>query len=223
MNNQSEQVRKVFAGECDFTMAVNNLSQLPEGNLPEVALAGRSNVGKSSLLNAITGRKLLARVSNTPGRTRLLNFFNLGGRGNLVDMPGYGYAKVSKTERDSWRMLLQDYARGRTNLRGILLLIDARRGIFQSDKDFLSILDTAGVSARIILTKADKIKTQQIDALMENLAVGIKKHPSAFPDPILTSSVKGKGIVEVQELIASLMGFFVSPSDAVKGEVDTKP
>lgn len=213
--DEIEQARKIFARHCDFTRTVVTLDNLPDGDMPEVAFAGRSNVGKSSLLNALTNRKLLARVSNTPGRTRALNFFDLGGHGHLVDMPGYGYAKVSKTERSSWQALLRDYVRGRPNLRGVLLLIDARRGIGKSDHEFLSLLDEAGVAARIILTKADKIKSQEEEKLNALLAAALKKHPSAFPVPTFTSSHKGSGIEQVRQIVAQLMGILVSSGDGV--------
>lgn len=198
---QIESARKIFSGECDFILGVNNLTQLPDADMPEVAFAGRSNVGKSSLLNALTNRKDLARTSNTPGRTQQLNFFNLADVIYLVDMPGYGYAKVSKTQRSEWDNLIFDYLRGRPNLRCVFVLVDSRHGLKDSDEELMKMLDTAAVPYRIILTKADKGK--QLDAMKEEIAGQLKKHPAAWPSVMATSSWKNEGFAELRSVILS--------------------
>jgi GTP-binding protein len=199
--DQIEAARKIFSGECDFILGVNNLTQLPDADMPEVAFAGRSNVGKSSLLNALTNRKDLARTSNTPGRTQQLNFFNLANAIYLVDMPGYGYAKVSKTQRSEWDSLIFDYLRGRPNLRCVFVLVDSRHGLKDSDEDLMKMLDTAAVPYRIVLTKADKGK--QLDAMKEEIAGVLKKHPAAWPSVMATSSWKNEGLAELRACVLS--------------------
>jgi len=193
--------RKLFAGACDFVLGVAGLQQLPHDDLPEIAFAGRSNVGKSSLLNALTGRNALARTSHTPGRTQQLNYFNLGDRLHLVDMPGYGYAKVSKSTRNEWHDLIFDYLRGRASLRCVMILIDARHGLKESDLDLMKTLDKTAVSYRIILTKTDKTKQAERDALIDKIRVELKKHSAAHPDIILTSSHKDQGIAELRAIM----------------------
>ncbi len=199
-----EQGRKIFAGPCEFIGAVNNLDGLPPTSLPEIAFAGRSNVGKSSLINALTGRKTLARTSDTPGRTQQLNYFDLGGHFFLVDMPGYGYAKVSKAQKKQWNFLIRDYLRGRQTLRCVLVLIDSRHGLKDSDAEIMTMLDEAAVSYRIVMTKADKAKSDETAVLVEELKEVMKQHTAAFPEIILTSSHEGIGIPELRGLVASV-------------------
>lgn len=194
--------RKLLAGACDFVLGVAWLAQLPEADRPEIAFAGRSNVGKSSLINALTGRKTLAKTSNTPGRTQQLNFFDLGGLLYMVDMPGYGYAKVSKTQKDEWNQLIRDYLRGRPNLRCTFILVDARHGLKDSDKEMMEMLDEAGASYRIVLTKTDKVKDQKLKFFTDQIEAEWKKHAAAFPNILATSSVKSHGLDELKAVIA---------------------
>jgi len=196
-----ESARKIFAGPCDFMLGVAALSQLPEASLPEVAFAGRSNVGKSSLLNALTNRKTLAKTSNTPGRTQQLNYFNLGEKLYIVDMPGYGYAKVSKEQRDEWTKLIFDYLRGRPTLRCVFILIDSRHGLKDSDVMLMEMLDEAAVTYRIILTKTDKTKAAELEKIMSKTLDAVKKHAAAYPGIHATSSVKGAGMEELKAII----------------------
>ena len=201
---QLEAARKLFAGECTFMLGVAQLPQLPADTLPEFAFAGRSNVGKSSLINALTGRKTLARTSNTPGRTQQMNFFNMADALHIVDLPGYGYAKVSKTQVAAWTEMLKKYLRGRVSLRRAFVLVDSRHGIKDSDREIMSMLDDAAVPYQIILTKCDKIKADTLPKLMEDTEKALKKHPAAFPTPHATSSEKGVGIPEMRALIRQL-------------------
>ena len=189
-DQQIEAARILFSGPCDFMLGVAGLEQLPEASRPEVAFAGRSNVGKSSLVNALTGRKTLARTSNTPGRTQQLNFFNLGDALNLVDMPGYGYAKVSKTQIAEWTKLIFQYLRGRPNLRCVFILVDSRHGIKDSDTELMKMLDEAAVSYRLVLTKIDKIKDQARDKIAQQTLEALKKRAAAFPAVASTSAEK---------------------------------
>lgn len=185
-----EQARRIFSGACDFVLGVADLRQLPAADKAEVAFAGRSNVGKSSLINALTGRKALARTSHTPGRTQQLNVFDLGGLLYLVDMPGYGYAKVSKTQKKEWDKLIRSYLRGRPNLRCVYVLIDARHGLKDNDKEIMAMLDEAAVSYQIVLTKADKVKDQELAKTVAATEATLKKHPAAFPQILKTSAHK---------------------------------
>ncbi|SCW55670.1 GTP-binding protein [Sphingobium faniae] len=198
-----EEARKVFAGPITFLKSAPDLKFLPDMAVNEVAFAGRSNVGKSSLLNALTGRNGLARTSNTPGRTQELNFFDVGEplRFRLVDMPGYGYARAPKDMVRKWRFLVNDYLRGRAKLKRTLVLIDSRHGVKDVDADMLDMLDAAAVSYRIVLTKADKVKASHLAQVIENTAQAIRKRPAAHPDIIATSSEKGMGLPELRAAV----------------------
>lgn len=199
-----EAARKLFAGPCDFVLGVAGLNQLPTDNLPEVAFAGRSNVGKSSLINALTGRKGLARTSNTPGRTQQLNFFNLGDRLHIVDLPGYGYAEAPKNIVDAWQDLIRLYLQGRAQLRRAFVLIDSRIGVKAVDHEIMRMLDVAAVSYQVVLTKADKIKTAERPKILAQVEADVKKHPAAHPELLQTSAEKGAGIAELRAVIAAL-------------------
>jgi len=199
-----EAARKLFARETKFLMGAAAISGLPEPDLPEVAFAGRSNVGKSSLINAVTGRKELARASNEPGRTREVNFFVLDERLRLVDLPGYGFAKVSRDVAKKFQNLGRSYLRGRPNLKRAYLLIDARHGLKPVDDEALDAFDQAAVSYQIVLTKADKIKPAEVARLIEATAKAIAKRPAAFPRVLATSSETGLGIAELRaEIVAA--------------------
>lgn len=201
---QLEEARRIFAGPCDFVWGATDMKNLPSPDFSEVAFAGRSNVGKSSLVNALTGRNTLAKVSNTPGRTQQLNFFNLGGHLYMVDMPGYGYAKVSKNVRDNWDTLIFGYLRGRPNLRSVLIMIDSRHGLKESDIHLMDMLDKAAVNYRIILTKADKSSRPQIAAMTESIMSVLKKHPAAYPSVHVTSSEKNQGLEDLRAILIAL-------------------
>lgn len=194
---------RLFKGNWTFVKGVADLAGLPAGDIPEVAFAGRSNVGKSSLLNALTSRKSLARTSNTPGRTQQLNFFAAEhGRLNLVDLPGYGYAQASREIVEAWTDLVIDYLRGRSKLQRVLLLIDARRGITDIDQEVMNILDSAAVSYLVVLTKIDKLKKAEIEPLQAATDALLRKHAAAFPEVLATSAVKGLGLQEVRAEVA---------------------
>ncbi|MEI2735739.1 MAG: ribosome biogenesis GTP-binding protein YihA/YsxC [Rhodoblastus sp.] len=200
-----EQGRKLFAGPCDFIWAAAKAGDLPPGGPAEFAFAGRSNVGKSSLVNALTGRKTLARVSHTPGRTQQLNFFALGERARLVDMPGYGYAAVSKTKISSWDGLMKDYLRGRAKLLRVYVLIDGRRGVMKVDEEMLDALDASAVSYALVLTKKDEVKKGDVDRLLTETQAKIARRPAAFPHVLFTSSHTGEGVPELRAAIAQLL------------------
>ncbi len=203
--DELEAGRKLFAGPVDFILGVAGLEQLPPDDRPEVAFAGRSNVGKSSLVNALTGRKTLARISAEPGKTRELNYFDLGsGRLYLVDLPGFGYAKVSRTQAEAWMRLTRAYLRGRANLRRVFLLIDARRGVMAPDIEIMNMLDGAAVNYQIVLTKIDKLKPTEVETRLASVLQGLKKRPAAHPMVRSTSSVKGFGIAELRSEIERL-------------------
>ncbi len=195
--------RVLFAQACTFLAGAAEESRLPPGRLREVAFAGRSNVGKSSLVNALTGRKTLARTSNTPGRTRQLNFFDLGGRLVLTDLPGYGYARAAKTEVQAWSALSENYLKGRPQLRRVLLLIDARHGLKDSDRNLMASLDTAAVSYQVVFTKADKPKPGDLAKNLETAAKELARHPAAHPVIAVTSAQTGAGIAELRATLAA--------------------
>ena len=188
---QIEAARILFAHPATFMMGAVKMDGLPPADLPEVAFAGRSNVGKSSLINALVGQKYLARASNEPGRTREINFFLLDEKLRLVDLPGYGFARVSRTSKDRFQNLGRQYLRGRPNLKRVYLLIDSRHGLKDPDTEALDALDTAAVSYQIILTKADKIKPAEVEAVIAKTTTQIAKRPAAFPRVLATSSEKG--------------------------------
>jgi len=203
-----EAARKLFAGPIAFLKSAPALDHLPSPDVPEIAFAGRSNVGKSSLLNALTGRNGLARTSNTPGRTQELNFFDIGAplQFRLVDMPGYGFAKAPKDVVKKWRFLINDFLRGRQVLKRTLVLVDARHGLKEVDMDILEMLDRAAVSYRLVLTKADKIKPTELAAVQAATAVEARKHPAAHPDILATSSETGLGIAELRAAVVEAIG-----------------
>ncbi len=197
--------RRLFARPCIFMKSVVSIRDLPDQGPAEVAFAGRSNVGKSSLLNALTNRGSLARTSNTPGRTQALNYFDLADEALwLVDMPGYGYAKAPKHLVDGWNRLIEDYLHGRQSLRRLCVLIDARHGLKSSDEALMSGLDAAAVAYQIVLTKADKIAASVLEKLVANIVAALKKHPAALPTVIATSSKKGWGLPELRAELAAL-------------------
>ncbi|HEY3720230.1 MAG TPA: ribosome biogenesis GTP-binding protein YihA/YsxC [Roseiarcus sp.] len=197
--------RKLFAGTCDFFFAAAKSDGLPPIGGPEIAFAGRSNVGKSSLINALTGRASLARTSNTPGRTQELIFFNLGDRATLVDMPGYGYAAVSKDKSASWGVLARAYLRGRPTLLRAFVLVDGRHGLKNTDEAMMKLLDASAVSYAIVLTKRDEVKKTDQDARVLATLEALRDHPAAYPQALFTSSRTGDGIPELRAHIARLL------------------
>lgn len=196
--------RLLFAGECQFIAASNSMNNLAPMERAEIAFAGRSNVGKSSLVNALTGRKTLARTSQTPGRTRQLIFFNLANRLNLVDLPGYGYASAPKTDIEAWSKLTRKFLAGRQTLQRVMLLIDSRRGVGKGDELIMKLMDEAAVSWAIVLTKADKIKPAELSKIYQHTTQIASKHVAAFPHIFISSSHDGRGIAELRAHLASL-------------------
>ena len=205
----TEAGRRLFAAEARFIAGAAHPSALPPEGLPEIAFAGRSNVGKSSLVNALTGRRMLARISNTPGRTRQINFFDLGRRLALVDLPGYGYAEASKTAINSWTGLVRHYLQTRAALRRVCVLIDARHGIKEVDRPLMRMLDAAGVSYQLVLTKADKTASDEFAGVAGRIAAELSCHIAAYREIHLTSAVDRRGIIELREALAD----FALPSE----------
>ena len=201
---QIEAGRLLFAGSCEFIAAANNMHVLPPEGLPEICFAGRSNVGKSSLVNALTGRKALARTSQTPGRTRQLIFFDLASRLQLVDLPGYGYASAPKTDIKAWTTLTRRFLAGRASLQRVFLLIDCRRGVGSADAEIMKLLDTSAVSWAVVMTKADKLKPGALKAVCEATPKRINTHVAAYPELFVTSSETRDGISELRAHLAGL-------------------
>ena len=196
--------RLLFAGSCDFFFAAQKLDQLPPAEVSEVAFAGRSNVGKSTLINAVTGRRALARASSQPGRTKQLNFFNLGHRLVLVDMPGYGYAQAAREVKEDWQGLMFEFLRGRPTLRRVLLLLDARIEVKESDRAVMGLLDRAAVTYQLVITKCDEVKPAALAAKIADIAALARKHPAAHVEQIATSSETGMGIEALRATVAEL-------------------
>ncbi len=199
----AERAGKLFSGRVDFLLSAPQLKFLPEPTVPEIAFCGRSNVGKSSLLNALTGRRAIARASVTPGRTQELNFFEVGEPTlfRLVDMPGYGFAKAPIKVVDKWKALVRTYLRGRAVLARTLVLVDARHGLKDVDREMMKMLDEAAVTYRVVLTKADKIKASELEATTAKVAEEARKHVAAYPEVHVTSSEKGMGIAELRAAV----------------------
>ena len=196
--------RKLFAGGADFLKGVVAMNGLPPADRIEVCFAGRSNVGKSTLINALTGRKALARASNTPGRTQEINFFTLTERYYLVDLPGYGYAEAPVAVVQKWQKLLKAYLSGRATLRRAFVLIDTRHGAKQVDEEIMTLLDSAAVPFQVVMTKADKVRPKERDEALARTRAALAKHPAAYPEIILTSSEIGEGIPTLRATIASI-------------------
>ncbi len=197
-DGELETARVSFKADCEFVKGVVDMEGLPNTSVTEIALAGRSNVGKSSLINALTDRKILARTSNTPGRTRELNFFNLNQHLQMVDMPGYGYAKASKTEVATWNALIREYLRGRVQLKRVFMLIDSRHGVKSNDIEIMKMLDASAVSYQIVLTKLDKVHKDEQQKLFDKTHDILLKRPACHPFILATSSAKGWGLAELR-------------------------
>jgi GTP-binding protein len=200
-----EAARRLFAGPCEFVAGAASIDSLIAISLPEVAFAGRSNVGKSSLVNALTGRKALARTSSSPGHTRQINFFDLGNRLFLVDLPGYGFAQVSRSMKETWQDLASAYLRGRPTLKRVCLLIDARHGVKEADRETMKNLDAAAVSYQLVLTKTDQLKSADIPRTIAAAEAVARKHGAAHPEVLPTSSTTGAGIPELRAELVSLV------------------
>ncbi|MEO1291807.1 MAG: ribosome biogenesis GTP-binding protein YihA/YsxC [Pseudomonadota bacterium] len=197
--------RLLFARGAEFVIGCASLSQLPEGDRLEICFAGRSNVGKSSLINAVTGRKALARTSNTPGRTQQLNYFDINGQLYLVDLPGYGYAEAPKTVVTAWQDLLRAYLAGRATLRRVFALVDGRHGVKAVDHEMFDTLDRAAVPFQVVLTKADKPRAAELAKAIEQTQEALQRHPTAFPEILVTSSETGQGVERVRAAVARLL------------------
>jgi GTP-binding protein len=195
---------RVFRSESRFVAGADTAARIPDSDLPEVAFAGRSNVGKSTLINALTGRKSLARASNTPGRTQQINFFDLGGMMQLADLPGYGYAKVVRSKKHQWNDMVRHYLAGRRNLVRLCVLVDGRHGILEADEKALRIIDDAGVAYIVVLTKVDKVKKGELDAVRESVELYLRKCKGAFPRVHATSADKGTGIPELRAILSAV-------------------
>jgi len=202
---EAELGRKLFSGPVDFLKGVVAMDGLPEADRVEVCFAGRSNVGKSSLINAITNRKALARASNTPGRTQEINFFELGEKRYLVDLPGYGFANAPVAVVEKWQRLLKNYLSGRPNLRRAFVLIDSRHGIKPVDEEIMQLMNRSALTFQVVLTKIDKIKEPEQEKVLLQVRAKLAKHPAAFPELVVTSSDKGDGIATLRAVIASLI------------------
>lgn len=200
----AEKGRLLFAGETDFLKGVVAMSGMPLADRTEVCFAGRSNVGKSTLINALTGRKGLARASNTPGRTQEINFFTVGQAHYVVDLPGYGFANAPLPVVEKWQRLLKNYLSGRPTLRRVFVLIDARHGAKAVDEEIMGLLDKSAVTFQVIMTKADKVKKVDLDKSLAVTRAALSRHPAAFPEIILTSSEKGEGIETLRAIIATI-------------------
>jgi GTP-binding protein len=198
----ARQAEQLFRLPCSFVKGVVNVAGLPDEAMPEVAFAGRSNVGKSSLLNAMIAQGALARTSNTPGRTRELNYFRLGDAMHIVDMPGYGYARAPKTLVDSWQRLVRDYLQGRTQLARVFLLIDSRHGVKENDRETMSLMDQAAVSYQLVLTKTDKLKARELEDVTKATLAVIAKHAAAYPQLLVTSAEKKAGMDDLRQAVA---------------------
>jgi GTP-binding protein len=204
MPTDADVARKLFGGACEFVGGAAEFAALPESHLPEVAFAGRSNVGKSSLINALTHRTALARVSRTPGRTRQINLFRLRDSLMLADLPGYGFARVSKAEASAWNVLITSYLHARKNLRRVVLLLDARRGVMESDRAVMGLLDGAGVAYQLVLTKADAMKAEELAQIGESVETETKVHAAALSGVIATSAKESLGIDTLRQALATL-------------------
>jgi len=200
----AEQGRKLFAGQSEFVKGVVAMSGLPPADRLEVCFAGRSNVGKSTLINALTGTKALARASNTPGRTQEINYFTQGPDLYLVDLPGYGYANAPLPVVERWQRLLKQYLSGRQTLRRAFVLVDARHGVKPVDHEIMSLLDSAAVTFQCVMTKTDKVKDKDLNRILDQVRAALAKHPASYPEIVLTSSEKGDGIATLRSIISGL-------------------